>query len=258
MEANFASSLARVLVHEGGYVNHPADPGGETNKGITYRVYNAWRRGRGLPIQSVRHITDDEVAAIYKAQYWDAIRGDDLPSGVDYCVFDFAVNSGPSRAAKFLQGAVGVSQDGAIGNLTLDAVRKRDAGMICVAVCDARLAWLKRLKTWGTFGKGWGRRVADVKAVSVGMTGGAPKPVSFADFADESIPGKATGPEKVTTSIFDALKDPAALTAGGGLLASFGALAQGDGPIQYALSAVLVLAGLVGVVLLVRKMRAEA
>lgn len=187
MKDNFAAVLPLVLKHEGGYVNHPRDPGGETNKGITWRTYAAWRRSQGLPEQSVRHITNEEVRAIYKAQYWDAVRGDDLPSGLDYAVFDFAVNSGPSRAAKFLQRQIGVPQDGVIGSHTLSAI-PADALPVIRSLCDARLAWLRTLKTWGTFGRGWTARVQDVKEIATGMV---PREVSEA-------PGKAVEPVRAS------------------------------------------------------------
>lgn len=112
MKGNFRELLPKVLVHEGGYVDDPQDPGGETNKGITHKTYDAWRKRQGQPTRSVKHITPEEVAEIYRQQYWNKIAGDDLPSGVDYAVFDFAVNSGPSRAAQFLQRAVGVAEIG--------------------------------------------------------------------------------------------------------------------------------------------------
>lgn len=187
MRDTFASVLPLVLKHEGGYVNHPNDPGGETNKGITWRTYAAWRRSQGLPEQSVRHITDSEVRAIYKAQYWDAVRGDDLPAGLDYAVFDFAVNSGPARAAKFLQRQIGVPQDGVIGSHTLSAIPADTIGLVR-SLCDARLAWLRTLRHWGTFGRGWTARVLDVKEVAAGMV--------TRDFAE--APGKAVEPERTS------------------------------------------------------------
>jgi lysozyme family protein len=173
MQSNFDKSLAAVLVHEGGYVNHPRDPGGATNKGVTQAVYDGYRVRKGMPKQSVRSIADAEVSYIYKVQYWDAVKGDELPSGVDYCVFDFAVNSGVSRASKFLQAAVGVKQDGQIGFATMEAVRNASPSGVVTSVCDARLAFLKRLSTWDVFGKGWASRVAGVRKMALGMAGSA-------------------------------------------------------------------------------------
>lgn len=164
---DFESCLKLVLKHEGGYVNHPKDPGGATNRGITQATYDGWRSGRNLAPRSVRLITDREVSAIYRRDYWDAVRADDLPSGVDYAVFDFAVNSGVSRASRFLQEACGAHQDGKIGPATVAAVKKMAARSVVIRLCEARLHFLQSLKTWPTFGKGWGSRVAEVKEAAL-------------------------------------------------------------------------------------------
>jgi lysozyme family protein len=164
MKESFPAALAATLKYEGGYSNHPKDPGGATMRGVTQRVYDAWRRTRGLKPRSVNDIYAVEVGTIYRRQYWDAVRGDDLPAGIDAAVFDAAVNSGPVRAAKWLQAALGVSQDGHIGVVTMDAARHADQAATARAVCEARLAWLKGLKTWPTFGKGWGRRIRELQA----------------------------------------------------------------------------------------------
>jgi lysozyme family protein len=157
MKANFAESLELVLEHEGGYVDHPKDPGGATNKGVTQRIYNNFRRSRGRSAQSVMFLEAGEVEAIYKLQYWDAVRGDLLPSGLDYAMFDFAVNSGVSRAVKYLQGIVGVKKDGVIGAMTLGAIH--DVVKTINTLCDWRMSFLRRLPTFLYFGKGWAARV---------------------------------------------------------------------------------------------------
>lgn len=184
MRANFEKSLEAVLKHEGGFVDHPDDPGGATNKGITWRTYNAWRKRKGLAPRDVRHITADEIRAIYRVQYWDAVRGDDMPAGLDYCLFDFAVNSGPARAIKFLQRELGVEADGIIGQVTLGAVEslaRVDAAID--GICDDRLRWLRGLRHWPTFGKGWARRVSEVRSMATVMVlqgkpvSSAPKPL---------------------------------------------------------------------------------
>lgn len=168
MKSSYTLSLKRVLKHEGGYVNHPSDPGGATNKGIIQRTYNAWRRAKGLPLRSVKLITDDEVAAIYKSSYWDKIKGDDLPVGVDYAVFDFAVNSGPARAAKFLQRLTGVTADGVIGPATVAAATAKQFGLVD-RLCDERMRFLQTLPHWRVFGKGWSSRVTEVRTVAKSM-----------------------------------------------------------------------------------------
>ena len=160
MKENYAQALKQVLKYEGGYVDHPKDPGGPTNKGVTQAVYDAWQKSQNLPTQSVRNISDATVAAIYKQQYWDRIRGDDLPAGVDFAVFDYAVNSGVSRAAKTLQAVVGVTQDGVIGPATIQATKT----YVAMTVTNKRLAFMQSLSIWSTFGKGWSARIADVKA----------------------------------------------------------------------------------------------
>lgn len=163
MRENLDNALKWVLAHEGGYVNHPKDPGGATNMGVTQRVYDGYRARRGLHKQSVRAITADEVAEIYKRQYWDAVKADDLPSGVDYAVFDYAVNSGPGRAVKDLQREVGATVDGVMGFRTLAAVQQQDPFDLIERLCNRRMRFLKSLRHWGTFGRGWTARVMGVK-----------------------------------------------------------------------------------------------
>jgi len=185
MNRNFQRALSLVLKHEGGFVDHPADPGGATNKGVTISTYRAYINPKGT-VADLKKITDDQVATVYKAQYWDAIKGDDLPSGLDYAVFDYAVNSGPSRSAKHLQAVIGVSQDGKIGNQTLAKAKTLKTSDTINALCDKRLTFLKGLPTWGTFGKGWSTRVSDVRSEALKMVGSpaqvpvpTPKPVSI-------------------------------------------------------------------------------
>lgn len=165
MKENYPQALKQVLKYEGGYVDHPKDPGGPTNKGITQAVYDNWRKSQNLSIQSVRAITDSEVAAIYKNLYWDRVSGDLLPSGVDFAVFDFAVNSGVSRAAKTLQAVVGVTQDGVIGPATIQAAKT----YVAMSITNRRLAFMQSLSIWSTFGKGWSARIADVKAQIIAL-----------------------------------------------------------------------------------------
>jgi lysozyme family protein len=166
MKENYPQALKQVLKYEGGFSNHPNDPGGATMKGITQAVYDAWQRKNGLPTQSVRNISDSAVAAIYRQEYWDRIRGDDLPSGVDFAVFDYAVNSGVSRAAKTLQAVVGVTQDGQIGPQTIQAAKT----YVAMSITNRRLAFMQSLSIWSTFGRGWSARIADVKNQILALT----------------------------------------------------------------------------------------
>lgn len=158
--STFKEALTLVLAHEGGYVNHPRDPGGATNKGVTQAVYDAYRTGKGLGTQSVRHITLGEASAIYKRRYWDLVRGDELPTGVDYAVFDFAVNSGTGRAKRYLQKVLGVEADGELGPQSMRALAAvNDREGLVTRLCGARMAFLRSLGTFSTFGRGWTRRV---------------------------------------------------------------------------------------------------
>lgn len=171
--ANFAAALSAVLKHEGGYVNHPQDPGGATNKGVTLTNYRRFVK-KGGTVEDLKRITDEQVTTVYRRHYWDRVKGDDLPSGIDYAVFDFGVNSGPDRAIKYLQAVLGVAQDGAIGPVTLAAARKADARSVINRLCDDRMAFLKRLRHWPTFGKGWASRVSGVRALALQMADAAP------------------------------------------------------------------------------------
>lgn len=166
MMGEFDRALAKVLVHEGGYVNHPKDPGGATNQGITQRVYDDYRKTMGVNAQPVSKLTNAERDSIYRARYWALIKGDSLPAGISYVVFDGAVNSGVSQSVKWLQRALGVPADGVIGPQTINAARAHENHDALVGrICDLRMAFLKALKTWKTFGKGWTRRVDGVRAV---------------------------------------------------------------------------------------------
>ena len=169
MQQNFAASLARVLRSEGGRVNDPQDPGGRTNQGITQGTFNAWLSSHGSQHRDVFTITPDEVSAIYKARYWDAVDADNLPSGLDYALFDFAVNSGPAKAAMTLQGIVGVAEDGKIGPITLAAIAKERPAFLIPKLCAMRLGFLKKLSTWPHFGAGWTNRVNQVDIDAMNM-----------------------------------------------------------------------------------------
>ena len=168
MKHNWEDALAHVLIHEGGYVNHPSDPGGMTNLGVTKRVWEEWT-GKRVSEADMRALTPETVAPMYKKKYWDVIRGDDLPTGVDLCVFDAAVNAGVGRASKFLQQAAGVTADGQIGPKTISAVTAKPADEIIEAFCALREAHYRGLNTFDTFGKGWMRRLASIKAESTDM-----------------------------------------------------------------------------------------
>lgn len=168
MKENFDEALKAILHHEGGYVHHKLDPGGMTNLGVTKRVWEEWV-GHEVDEKAMRALTPAIVGPMYKTKYWDKIRGDDLPAGVDYAVFDAAINSGPGRAAKWLQQTVGAVPDGAIGAGTLAKVAAMEPAEIVEKYQQTRLAFMQSLPTWDTFGKGWGRRVTEVKDAALKM-----------------------------------------------------------------------------------------
>lgn len=169
MEANFFKSLDMVLKHEGGFVDHPEDPGGATNKGITHKTYADFL-GRPLEdVSELKNIPDEHVQMIYKNGYWDRVKGDELPAGVDFSTFDWAVNSGPGRAAKALQKAVMVAQDGAIGPMTLAAAAEFTPEEVIESIAQQREEFYRSLRTFDTFGKGWLRRNEETRDFSLSL-----------------------------------------------------------------------------------------
>jgi lysozyme family protein len=170
MLSNFPASLALVLKSEGNFVNHRNDPGGMTNLGVTRNVWKEWVKHE-VDEAEMRSLTPELVAPLYKANYWDACKCSDLPLGVDYVVFDSAVNMGPSRAAKLLQTALGVTADGAIGRATIAAATAADPAELLEAFSLGKEEFYKSLPTFQTFGKGWLNRVAHVQDVAEQMIG---------------------------------------------------------------------------------------
>jgi lysozyme family protein len=168
MQSNWQKSFEMMLASEGGYVNHPSDPGGMTNLGVTKRVWEEWT-GRESNEAEMRALTPELVETLYKVRFWDACRCDEMPSGIDYLVFDFAVNAGPSRSAKILQTAVGVPADGVIGPVTLAAVKAQDPDWLIEKFSQAKEDFYRSLGTFETFGKGWLDRIEQVKVKSISM-----------------------------------------------------------------------------------------
>ena len=172
MKQNFDKCLKMLLKHEGGFVNHPRDPGGMTNLGVTKAVYDKWV-GKSSTEAEMRALTPDDVAPIYKKNYWDKCKCDDLPAGLDLCVFDFGVNAGTGRAAKYLQNMAGATADGAIGPNTIKKVNEyiEEHGIeYAVKKYQAkRQGYYERLKTFETFGRGWTRRVTETTESALKM-----------------------------------------------------------------------------------------
>lgn len=174
MATAFEQSLPFVLRWEGGYVNHPADPGGATNKGVTQKVYDGWRLRNGLPAQDVRDLSEPELQRIYEEGYWRPPRCDALPRMLDLVHFDTAVNMGPGRAVRFLQRAVGTGVDGDFGAGTLKAVEAADLGDALIAYCDTRQRYYESLveakPALAVFRKGWMNRLNALRA-EIGLPG---------------------------------------------------------------------------------------
>ncbi len=170
MKDNFKKALELVLHHEGGYVDHPKDPGGATNYGVTKKVYERYL-GRECTKDEVKEMPMEAVREIYKRKYWDKIRGDDLPAGLDWCVFDFAVNAGVSRASKLLQGFLATSVDGVIGSGTLKAIDNYPTTIkgVIETYTAQRSQFYRTLKNYDTFGKGWDRRCYETRKTAVEM-----------------------------------------------------------------------------------------
>lgn len=177
MSDNLAQTIKLVFGSEGGYVNHPRDPGGATKYGITAATLGAARRlGRKATPDEVKRLTLAEAADILDSQYAKPLRYQDLPAGLDYALFDYSTNSGPAQAVKTLQRVLGVEADGIMGAKTLDAIRQGDLAELIDKLQDARLRFLKGLKTWPTFGKGWAARVEHVRATAFTMARGLVSP----------------------------------------------------------------------------------
>jgi lysozyme family protein len=193
----FEICIPRILKHEGGFVDHPRDPGGATNKGITIATFRRYIKPNAT-VADLKAMTQEQAVTIYKRHYWDAVSADQLPVGLDYAVADFAVNSGPGRAAQYLQRIVGVEADGRIGPATLAAVRRRSPVELIGLICHERLAFMRRIRgkdgklLWDSFGRGWQRRVDDVRneAMADAAVNPAPRtPEALQDIPPPARPG---------------------------------------------------------------------
>lgn len=177
MKSTWNLAFEHLLQSEGGFTDDPRDPGnklpdgrpGSTNLGVTQAVWEQ-HIGRQVTHDEMKALTPDDVSPLYKKKYWDSIRGDDLPAGIDYLVFDMAVNSGPARAARTLQQCVNSTPDGVIGPATLVAVSNANLEKLIDDYSEARLNFMRSLTSWPTFGKGWERRVHEVADLADALT----------------------------------------------------------------------------------------
>ena len=168
MQNNFDNCLALLLKSEGGYVNNPKDPGGRTNLGVTQKTWEAWV-GRESSEKEIRALTKDQVAPLYKAKYWTACYGPQLPLGVDYALLDASVNMGVGRAVKLLQESLGCVPDGQIGPRTIQLIDQKNPQDVIEGFSKRKISFYESLPTFATFGKGWLKRVEDVKFAALKM-----------------------------------------------------------------------------------------
>jgi len=175
--SNFAAALDEVFSHEGGYSTVRSDPGNWTGGKVGVGELKGTKYGiaaSSFPHLDIKNLTTAEAGEIYRIRYWNKVRGDELPDGVDLATFDPAVNSGPARGARWLQAALGVTQDGAVGPQTVAAAaRAPDKVAVIKKLCAKRLGFLQALSTWKTFGNGWARRVASVEATAIAWAASA-------------------------------------------------------------------------------------
>lgn len=158
----FEDALEIVLAKEGGFVNDPHDPGGMTNLGVTKDNWTSWIR-REVSEDEMRSLTPQAVAPFYRIRYWNALRCDDLPDGLDLCVFDCGVNAGPQQSARLLQHCLGVVQDGRIGPITIAAAKQKDLRQLIEEFSQAREQFYRSLPLFDRYGKGWLNRTESVK-----------------------------------------------------------------------------------------------
>lgn len=249
MRETLTTALDLMFGHEGGYVNNPKDPGGATKYGITHRTLAAHRGVASATPAQVKALSKEEATEIYRRSYWQQSGGDLLPVGIDYMAFDYGVNSGPAQAIKSLQRVIGISADGIVGGQTVAAVNAYQGDLI-VAYAAERLRFMKTLKTWSTFGRGWQKRVASVEAQATSMTRS-----STLIIQSSSTPAKAN---PVDQSIIETFKRPEAWTSFGGLLTGLAGMASGAGPIQWALAIIMVGAFGAGAYFLIKRMQDQA
>lgn len=256
------TALALMFGHEGGYANNPRDPGGPTKYGVTHRTLAAHRGVKSVTAAQVKALTLAEAEKIYRKSYWTQSGADLLPAGLDYAVFDYGVNSGPSRAVKSLQKVVGAGVDGTVGGETVRQVNAYPGGVDALirAYCDERMRFLRGLKTWRSFGRGWTIRVTgkDPKGEwkdQPGVVGNALRLAKGAQpIENPQVDGGKANP--ADRSVVDIVKEEPTLLVS--LLTALGSFAAGAGPIQWALAAAVVVGVGYGLWRLIKRERANA
>jgi len=241
--------MRHVLAFEGGYVDHPDDPGGATNLGIT-RETLARYRGRPVSKAEVRALDADTARAIYRRFYWEALRCDDLPAGIDLAVFDGGVNQGPGRAARLLQRALNVGVDGIIGPVTLGAARSADPGGLLDEFMALRMRAYGRLaRLFRTFGLGWSRRLMAAHSAAQALIGEAGEGVSDWN-AKTATEERETDMEKpVTTFLIDRLREPSTYAGVAAFLAGIGLFGLSENEWNQIFGAVASVAGVVAMLM---------
>ncbi len=249
MRETLTTALDLMFGHEGGYVNNPKDTGGATKYGITHKTLAAHRGVASVTPAQVKALTKEEATEIYVKSYWTQSGGDLLPVGIDFMAFDYGVNSGPAQAVKSLQRVVGVKADGIVGSQTVAAVSAYKGDLIRAYAAE-RLRFMRTLKTWPVFGRGWQKRVESVEAQARQVIRGAVVKT------DSSIPSAKANPTDL--SIMETLKKPEAWASLGGAASGLGSILTGTGPIQWALAIMMVGAFFFGLYFLIRRMRDQA
>ncbi|KZL06473.1 glycosyl hydrolase 108 family protein [Pseudovibrio sp. Ad26] len=256
MQDTFQLIVSDLLESEGGFAhrNRKADPGGPTNFGITQRTLSAWR-GQSVSIQDVQSMDQTEAVDIFRAQYWDAVKGDKMPSGLDYALFDFAVNSGPARAVKTLQAILGVVVDGVAGVETFGALEKRNLRDLVGKLSAERLRFMKRLNNWPYNKNGWTRRVKDVQQRSFELIKSPASAVQSLPVRDGVMPDGAAKARGEETSAMSTWLTPEGISKAGVLISAVSGMLAGSGPLQWAFAFALVVAAGIGGYLMIQKER---
>lgn len=249
MRETLTTTIDLMFGHEGGYVNNPKDPGGATKYGITHKTLAAHRGAASVAPDQMKTLTKQEATEIYRKSYWVQSGGDLLPVGIDFMAFDYGVNSGPAQAVKSLQRIVGVMTDGIVGGQTVAAV-KTYKGDLIGAYAVERLRFMKTLKTWPTFKRGWQSRVMNVEAQARQLAQGNVIDIDAAS-------GASAKANPADTSILETLKKPEAWASAGGLLSGLGGMASRSGPIQWALAIIMVGAFATGAYFLIKRMQEQ-